>query len=334
MGLKYKILGKPTQDNALWVEINTGQKVHQLVFDCGEGCISSLTFGDILNIDHLFISHFHMDHISGFDTYFRALFNRDTKPNIIWGPPDSADILQCRFRGYIWNLCADYQVSWFVKEIHEDKIITYRFELNEGFTNKYLEREEPIFDHVILKTKDYEIKSYLLNHGIPSVGYFVQEASKQNIQMQKVKEMGLQAGSWLQQLKQEVEENTEIEIGSEKYNLKKLQQELLDTTTGENIAYITDFLWDEKTQELLPRILENWDTVVCESQYLHEDLELAIKNYHTTVTQTAEQMKKAKIKQLILFHISQRYTQEQWQEILDEAQHIFPPTSFPNGWLK
>lgn len=329
MALHYEVLGKISEDNALAVQIDTGQKIHNLLFDCGN-CINTRSFGDLLNTDFLFFSHFHMDHIAGFDAYFRALFNRENKQNVIYGPPESADILQHRFQAYVWNLCADYQVSWFVKEIHQDKLITYRFELNEAFQTKYFVSEEETENNVILKTKDYQIQAYSLNHQIPSIAYFVQESDKQNIDTKKVNQMGLPMGAWLQQVKNPI--LSEIEIQGKMYDLEELRKEILQTTKGQNITYLTDFLWDEPTKELMKILLKEKETIICEAQYLHEDLELAIKNFHTTVVQSAEIMKEANIKQLILFHVSQRYSEEQCIELLEQAKEIFPQTDFPKGW--
>lgn len=329
MALYYEVLGKISEDNTLAVQIDTGQKIHNLLFDCGN-CISTRSFGDLLNTDFLFFSHFHMDHIAGFDSYFRALFNRENKQNVIYGPPESADILQHRFQAYAWNLCTDYQVSWFVKEIHQDKIITYRFELNEAFQIKYFVSEEEIENNVILATKEFQIQAHSLNHQIPSIAYVVQESDKQNIDTQKVKQMDLPVGAWLQQVKNST--LSEVEIQGKIYALEELRKKVLQTNKGQNITYLTDFLWDEPTKELMKQVLKEKDTVICEAQYLHEDLELAIKNFHTTVVQSAEIMKEANIKQLILFHVSPRYSEEQCIELLEEAREIFPQTDFPKGW--
>ncbi len=42
MSISYQILGQPGRNNALFVEINTGQSIHRLQFDCGEACLWDL----------------------------------------------------------------------------------------------------------------------------------------------------------------------------------------------------------------------------------------------------------------------------------------------------
>jgi ribonuclease Z len=53
MPLSFQVLGDPTRDNVLLVTIDSGQAVSRLLFDCGEGCLSRLPFGEVQAIDHL-----------------------------------------------------------------------------------------------------------------------------------------------------------------------------------------------------------------------------------------------------------------------------------------
>src|SRR5262245_25159266 len=128
MSITFRVLGQPGRDNALFVKVDTGQHLTRLLFDCGEGCPHALTFAAGLPADHLFLSHLHMSPGDGFDAFFRANHNRDTKPNTVWGPPGTADILQHRFRGFLWTLVAESRpVSWRVCEVHPAEIRTTRF---------------------------------------------------------------------------------------------------------------------------------------------------------------------------------------------------------------
>ena len=104
MSISWRVLGNAGSDNAAYARIETGQAVHRLLFDCGAGCPSALEPGEVRAIDRLIFSHLHMDHIGGFDTFFRANYNRPTKPVEVWGPPETIRILHHRFRGFLWNL--------------------------------------------------------------------------------------------------------------------------------------------------------------------------------------------------------------------------------------
>ena len=131
MALSFQVLGGAGRDNALLVTVDSGQAVSRLLFDCGDGCLWQLPFGDIQTIDHLCFSHLHMDHVGGFDTFFRCTFNRTAKENHLWGPPRTATILQHRVQGFIWNLVGEQQATWRVHDLHPGRIHTRRFELAE-----------------------------------------------------------------------------------------------------------------------------------------------------------------------------------------------------------
>ena len=67
MSIRFRILGTPDTDNALFVEVDSGQSVERLLFDCGESCPSGLSFAEMLDLDHVCFTHFYMDHVCGFD---------------------------------------------------------------------------------------------------------------------------------------------------------------------------------------------------------------------------------------------------------------------------
>jgi ribonuclease Z len=104
------------------------------------------------------------------------------------------------------------------------------------------------------------------------------------------------------------------------------------TAPGESVAYLADFLLDDAAMQRLSSMVQGCTAVVCESQYCHDDVELATRNYHMTATQAATLASRACVGRLVLFHLSDRYRPEQWREMLAEAQAVFPATSFPEHW--
>ena len=72
MPVSFRVLGRPGRDNTLFVTVDTGQHLTRRLFDCGDGCPHALPFADVLATDHLLFSHRHMDHVGGFDAFFRA----------------------------------------------------------------------------------------------------------------------------------------------------------------------------------------------------------------------------------------------------------------------
>lgn len=332
MSIEFRVLGNAGEDNALLVQVDSGQSVERLLFDCGEGCVSALSFADVLALDHLFFSHLHMDHVAGFDSFFRATFNRQSKPNQIWGPPGTARILQHRFEGFLWNLHDEMSASWRVSEVHPAEVKHTRFELSEAFAVAHEVGTEPR-TQVLVEGAGFTVESVTMDHRTPTLAYMVREKPRRNIDLSRLASLGLKPGPWIKQLKEaDATSGATLEIHGTTHSLAELQAQLLVESPGDSIAYLTDFLLDDAALERLMPFLQGCQVLVCEGQYRHADLDLARKHYHMTTALTATLAKQAQVGKLVLFHLSQRYTAGVWNEMLQEAREIFPNSHFPPHW--
>jgi ribonuclease Z len=332
MALSFQVLGDVGRDNALLVTVDSGQAVSRLLFDCGEGCLSKLPFAEVQAIDHLLFSHLHMDHVAGFDSFFRCVYGRTDRPNHVWGPPGTGDILHHRFRGFLWNLVGGQTASWFVHELHPGRIRTYRFELAEAFAYAHDEGDGPC-EGSVLEGPGYAVEPLLMDHGTPSVAYVVRETPRVNVDPVKLANMGVRPGPWLQRVRDpRAAEGETVIVGEVAYRVRDLQDALVTVTPGDSVAYLTDFLLDEAAVDRLAEALKGVGTVVCESQYRHADVDLARRNYHRTATQVASLAARSGVGQLVLFHLSDRYRPEEWGTMLEEARAVFPATTFPGHW--
>jgi len=331
MSLHYKVLGEPTCDNALFVQIDSGQSVESLLFDCGEDTAKSLTSSQRLGIDHLFFSHLHMDHVAGFDSYFRCVYDRVSKPNHIWGPPGTARILQHRMQGFEWNLAAQMTGTWRVHDLHPSSLQTTRLELREAFATAH--REQDSASHSpLLRGCGYRVDALTMDHNTPSLAYLVREDERSNVESSRLQQLGLRPGPWVKTLKDP--SIAHVVIDGIQHDAAPLREKLITRTPGESLAYLTDFLLNEASQERLAPLLSNCDTLICESQYRHTDLELAIKNFHMTSVQAAMLAKHCNARKLVLIHISERYEKNAWFDLLADARAIFSETYFPEHWPK
>jgi ribonuclease Z len=332
MTLSFQVLGDAGRDNALLVTVDSGQAVSRLLFDCGDGCLWQVPFGQVQTIDHLCFSHLHMDHVGGFDTFFRCTFNRADRENHVWGPPETTRILQHRFQGFIWNLVAGQQATWRVHDIHTGHVDTARFELAEAFAHCHVEGQRAS-NGTVFGGPGYTVDVLLMDHGTPSVAYIVREAPRINVDSTRLAALGLRPGPWLQRVRgPRAGEAEMVQVAGTPRGLRELQDLLLTETPGDSVAYLTDFLLDDVATDRLAAVLAGVSTVVCESQYSHADLDLAVRNRHMTATQVATLAKRAGVAKLVLFHVSDRYQPAQWQEILAEAKAIFPAAEFPGHW--
>jgi ribonuclease Z len=333
MSISFQVLGQPGRDNALYVKVDTGQQLTRLLFDCGDGCPHALPFHELQAVDHLFFSHLHMDHVGGFDAYFRANHDRTARPNRVWGPAETAEIMQHRFRGFRWNLIDDAEPArWHVHEVHDAGLRTVTFDLRDAFRTAHDEGVRPRTAKV-LDEPGFTVEAHLMDHGCPSVAYVVREPARVNVDAAAMAARGLAPGPWAKRLRgPKAAPGETVEIKGVPHDLAALQAELLVTTPGESIAYLTDFRMDAAAQAYLADHLRGVGTVVCECQYLVADRELAVRNMHMAADEVATMAARAGVNRLILFHVSDRYEPEGWGELLAEARGIFPNTAFPEGW--
>jgi ribonuclease Z len=331
MSLSFRVLGGFGNDNALYVTVDTGRRVSRLLFDCGDGCPHALETGDLLAMDHLLFSHFHMDHVAGFDLFFRLNFDRD--PVNVWAPWGGAAILHHRFRGFEWNLVGERQPgTWLVHEIGPRDVRVSRFEAKEAFRSAHPHAEWPR-DPVVIDGEGYTVEAIALDHGCVSMGYVVRETDRVNVDTEKMAAKRLSPGPWVKRLRGPSTVGEAVNINGVEHSLEALQADLLVTTPGQSVAYLTDFRMTPATAEHLAERLRGVTTVVCESQYRAADVELAEAAMHCTSAEVATLAARAGVGRLILFHVSPRYLPDGLDGMLAEARAIFPNTSFPEGWV-
>ncbi|MCA9174285.1 MAG: hypothetical protein KDB14_07335 [Planctomycetales bacterium] len=340
MAITFKVLGHAKGDNALWVRVDEGDSVSHYLFDCGANTVGALSMSQTLDIRHVFFSHFHMDHICGFDEYFRRVYARE-EDNVLWGPPGSAEILHHRLRGYSWNLVSDCPARWSLREVqpvraadspHALCVLSRDYAAADGFQRCDLAPAQFSDAGVLLDAPGHTIESIALKHHGISLAYLIREKPRKNIDMTALSAHGLRPGPWLQALKDD-SQNGDVAVGGTSYSLERLRELAVRESPGQSVAYVTDFLLDAETHERLVAWLSGCDVLVCEGQYLHQDLELAHRNHHATATLVGRLARDAGVGELVLFHLSERYTREEWLALRDECRAQFARAKFPADWV-
>lgn len=332
MSIRYQILGLPGRDNALFVEIDTGQAIHRLLFDCGEACLRDLPVAQIQAIDGLLFSHFHIDHVAGFDGFLRSNYSRADRPVCLWGPAETAERLHHRLQGVTWNLVDGEPGEFVVTDIHADRLVSSSFLARERFAVAH-DRGETPFSGAVMDHPDFCVTACLLNHETPSAAYCVREKPRSNIDMNALMRLGLGSGAWLKRIKDPTANpQDEIRIGEKSFRIGPLREQLLVTTPGESVAYLTDFRLDAESEERLVAVLEGCATIVCECSFRNAEQELAQRTFHLVSADVARLAARVKPQKLILFHLSDRYTRSEWQDLLEEVRTVFAQTCFPESW--
>ena len=327
--LDVRILGFPPSDNALMVVADSGRSRTRMMFDCGADTLAGVPQGEVQGIAHLFLTHLHMDHVSGFDSFFRPNFQRSNMENHIWGPAGTAKIMSHRFQGFWWSHAPELSATWFVHDVDASTVRTWRFEAGEAFAVMH-EAGERAHDGIVLETPQASVEALALVHHGLCLGYVVREKERQSVDPAALAAAGLKPGPWMAQLKEP--ESTSITIDGESHDAAGLRAKILRTTTGDSFAFLTDFLADEAQRERIAPRLAGVDTLYAEAQYAIEDGALALKYHHSTVDQIAELARMAGVGRYVLIHLSRRYRPEQWKEMRDCARAIFPNSDFIPEW--
>ena len=125
-----RLVNPSHQDPALYVA-NTFDG-SAILFDAGD--LTPLSNRELLKVEHLFITHTHMDHFSGFDRLLRLLLGRDKVLNL-YGPQGFIENLKSKLTSYQWNLVKNFTYSLSVKamEITEGRRYFCRFNCRDGF---------------------------------------------------------------------------------------------------------------------------------------------------------------------------------------------------------
>jgi ribonuclease Z len=170
---------------------------------------------------------------------------------------------------------------------------------------------KPIKAGSIYAGKDYSIGAFKLSHTISTYGFVFKESDKTKFIKQKVKKLGIKGMEFKSLLK-----NKSIKLNGKLIKLK-------DVTTNEHgrkVAYATD---TRPTKETIKASL-NADVLIHESTYAGTESKFAKERSHSTATEAAEIAKRAKVKRLILTHISARYNDT--SALLKDAKAVFKNT--------
>ena len=333
MSIKYEVLGEPGRDNAVLATVNTGQSQHRLLFDCGEGCLNNVPRSDIQTVEVVFFSHFHIDHIAGFDSFFRSNWYRAEDPVTFFGPTGAREIIHHRLQGVTWNLVAGHPGEVRVTELDGQTLRTSRYLASEGFASEHPLDEQP-FAGVACRARDFSVQTRAMQHGTPSLAYVLRENDRSNVDLQALDAEGLKPGPWLKQIKDPaIPADTEIEIAGTLRMLGELRDRLLARQPGDSIAYLTDFCLDsQQSEDELVKLLAECKTLICENNFRDEDAELARSSYHMTSTEVGRLAASVGPEKLVLFHVSDRYTEEELREQLAEVRRVFSRAEFPEHW--
>ncbi|WP_066193081.1 MULTISPECIES: ribonuclease Z [Gracilibacillus] len=289
--------GMPSkQRNVTSIILDTLQEQNSLwMFDCGEATQHQLLHTSLKSrkVSHIFITHLHGDHIFGLPGFLSSRSFQGGKEAVtIYGPKGLKAFIETSLQVSQSRLA--YPIL--IKEVTEGKIY---------------------------ENDQFQVFAKRLDHGIDSYGYRIeQKNSPGQLQADKLKQRGVAPGPIYQQFK---------------------TQDYVTLPDGETVA-TADFigkakkgkhvaiLGDTRTMKETVDFVAHADLLVHEATFSKDQERIAYDYYHTTTTQAASLAQQAVVKQLILTHISSRFQLDQTEQLLAEAQCLFPQTAIASDF--
>ncbi len=190
-------------------------------------------------------------------------------------------------------------IKKFIENIFEafGKVKEYKIEVKEVM-GKFFE------------TDDFYLEAQAMTHNVPCNAYSFVKKGKLRLDKDKLKKSKLPLDKNLQKLKQ----GKDISYKGKKFKAKNL-------TFMENGKKIS-FVFDTSLNKNILNFVKDSDLLISECSFSSDLKEKAKDFHHLTSEQVAKTAKKAKVKKLILTHISQRY-EKNMKQILNESKKEF-----------
>ncbi len=299
-----------------------------ILFDLGD--IAALPARKVLHVDHIFVSHTHVDHFIGFDRLLRLLIGREMVVHL-YGPAGFIDRVHHKLRAYEWNLAAGYEAE-LVFDVSEfaspEELRSAEFRLRSAFDRRDL-GTRPIADGVLLETSAFRVRTTALTHrDTTSLAFAIEEPVHVNVWKTRLDALGLPVGQWLRDLKQAVVEkrpdDTPIVAGPPGSPTRPLGdlRDLVTLTPGQKIAYVTDVADTSDNRERIVDLARGADILFIEAVFAADDRELSRQRGHLSTTAAGEIARAAGVGRVEPFHFSPRYSGED-QRLLDEVERAF-----------
>jgi ribonuclease Z len=301
-----RLINGPFEDPGLIVSFAFEKRA--FLFDLGD--ISRLPAKSLLKVDHVFVSHTHIDHFIGFDRLLRIVLGRD-KTIKLFGPPGFIANVEGKLNSYTWNLIKDHSLILDVKEIHPDVIKNKIFSCKQGLLPGMNQPDIP-FNWQIVNAPRFSIFTHILDHKIPSLGFRMEERFHVNMLKEKMDACNLIPGPWINKFKQALFEkkapDTLFFVNDKlHFPLGELTEKIACITPGQKIAYITDVIYNDETCERMIQLAKGVNMLFIESAFRHEDQALAMQKYHLTTAQAGSIAREAGVDNMQVFHFSTRY---------------------------
>lgn len=299
MSLSVRFLGtsasRPTVERNV-TSIAVVREGETLLFDCGEGTQRQMMrYGVSFALIDIFFTHLHADHILGIIGLCRTLaLQGRTDPMRLHGPPGSEKFLR--------------------------RAISLGSE-KQHFPIEYVE----IAPGSVLKRQGYELRAFSVDHaGTTAMGYSLAEETRLGrFNPDLARKLGIPEGPLWGNIHRGIP--VTLETG------ETIQPSVLvgPSRPGRTVVITGDCRPSAATIEYSAGA----DLLIHEATFAEEELTRAMETGHSTAREAAEVAASAGVRQLVLTHLSARYSRDN-SELLDEARAVFPNTGIARDGME
>ncbi|MDH7477478.1 MAG: ribonuclease Z [Candidatus Bathyarchaeota archaeon] len=272
------------------------RKGEQIMFDCGEGVQRQMikAKAGFHKKMKIFITHMHGDHVLGLPGLLQtmALLDRERKLDI-YGP---------------------LGIKRFLESIRETVqfVLTFPVEVHE------IQKTG-----IICEEEEYYVQAVWANHVIPGLSYaLIEKPRPGKFYTEKAKALGVPEGP----LWSKLQHGHKIKLSNGR--IIKPEDVTGPPRPGRKIVYTGD----TRPFKSFTKFAAGADLLIHDATLDDEMVERAEEDGHSTPEQAARNAKKAKVKQLILTHVSARYGDA--SILLEQARKIFKNTKVAEDFMK
>jgi ribonuclease Z len=292
-----------------------------------------------MRLSHVFVTHTHMDHFSGFDHLLRVMLGR--KAGIVmFGGPNFLTQVEHKLGAYTWNVVHRYEVELVIdaREIGVDgggqrALFSSR--------RRFAREAGPSFersDDEVHNETTFRVRGRFVDHDIPCVAYVLEEKARVIVAKDRLAALGVSTGAWLRELKHAVltgaPDETPIQVQwrdrhgehAMTRQVGELRHLILDIVPGRRIGYVTDLRYTEANVETLSELMHDVDLLFIESVFLDEDKTHGLRKNHLTARQAGLIARRIGARAVVPFHFSPRY-EGRSAELIAEVQAAWSATS-------
>ncbi|MGA2573595.1 MAG: ribonuclease Z [Candidatus Methanomethylicaceae archaeon] len=258
-----------------------------VLFDCGEGTQRQMmkAGASLCRRMRIFITHLHGDHIFGLPGMIQTMnLLNRVHPLEVYGPPGLSEFIE----------------ETTLSTMSQPSFLLFVGEVAEG---------------EIYRGKNYRVEGVWGDHSRPSMAYkMIVGESGGRFNPDKARALGVPEGP----MRSELKSGRSITLRNGR--VVSPEEVLGKPVPGRVIVYSGD----TKPSPSVAKLASGADLLIHEATLLADLLEFAERDGHSTVEGAARLAAEAKVKKLILTHISARY--QDTAPLLKEARAIFPKT--------